>query len=171
MKIHRSKQNLAYMPGQNRRRISKQKQTNYKASRPISVPVSSNRVYYRGSYFTVGDVVSLVDEKQKLYFAQIRGLLQDQYCEKSAVITWLLPTKKSPKNQFDPTTYILGPEEEFPRTLDCFQFICHSPNEYFQMKSSSHPVVREPPVCGYARTSKGFRIVSLPAEEFNTDSE
>lgn len=27
-----------------------------------------------------------------IYYAQIRGLLTDQYCEKSAAVTWLLPT-------------------------------------------------------------------------------
>ncbi|GFR25838.1 GATA zinc finger domain-containing protein 1 [Trichonephila clavata] len=171
LKIHRSKQKHIYMPRQNRRNIFKQRRTNYRTSRPVSVPISSNRVYYRGSYFTVGDVVSLVDDKQSIFYAQIRGLLQDQYCEKSAVITWLLPTKNSPKDQFDPATYILGPEEELPRTLDCFEFVCHSPNEYYQMKKNCFPEVREKPACGYAWTSKGPKIVSLPAEEFNTDSE
>lgn len=44
------------------------------------------------------------------YFAQVRGLLQDQYCEKSAVLTWLLPTIYSPppSEKFDPATYIIG---------------------------------------------------------------
>ncbi|GFU30986.1 GATA zinc finger domain-containing protein 1 [Nephila pilipes] len=171
LKIHRTKKIPSYKPGQSRRNIFKQKPINYKAPRAISVPVLSDRVYYRGSYFTVGDVVSLVDDKQRVYYAQIRGLLQDQYCEKSAVITWLLPTQSSPKGRFDPATYILGPEEELPRTLDCFEFVCHSPNEYYQIKSTCHPVVPEKPVCGYAWTSKGPKIVSLPAEEFNTDSE
>ena len=30
------------------------------------------------------------------YYAQIRGLLVSPECEKSAIITWLLPTKSSP---------------------------------------------------------------------------
>ena len=30
------------------------------------------------------------------FYAQLRGFLTDQYCEKSAVITWLLPTTNSP---------------------------------------------------------------------------
>lgn len=44
------------------------------------------------------------------YYAQIRGLLTDQYCEKSCVLTWLIPTSKSPNPEeaFDPATYILG---------------------------------------------------------------
>ena len=45
-----------------------------------------------------------------LYYAQIRGLLTDQYCEKSCVVTWLLPTQASPNTEegFDPATYIIG---------------------------------------------------------------
>lgn len=51
-----------------------------------------------------------MDENTDIYYAQIRGLLTDQYCEKSACITWLLPTQESPPpaEGFDPATYILG---------------------------------------------------------------
>lgn len=58
----------------------------------------------------MGDIVSLMDEDDKIYYAQIRGLLTDPYCEKSAVITWLLPTQESPPPSecFDPATYIIG---------------------------------------------------------------
>ena len=59
-------------------------------------------------YYQVGDIVSLVDDNDDVYYAQIRGFLQDQYYEKSAVITWLLPTSASKKEGFDPSTYILG---------------------------------------------------------------
>ena len=64
----------------------------------------------QGSYYQVGDIVSFIDIDGGTYYAQIRGLLQDQYCEKSAVITWLLPTKNSPPPEkcFDPSTYIIG---------------------------------------------------------------
>lgn len=30
-----------------------------------------------------------------IYYAQIRGFLEDQYCEKSAAVTWLLPTTET----------------------------------------------------------------------------
>lgn len=50
------------------------------------------------------------DEEGDIYYAQITGLLTDQYCEKSAVITWLFPTQDSPlpSEGFDPATYIIG---------------------------------------------------------------
>ena len=63
---------------------------------------------FQCTYYQVGDIVSLVDDDEKVYYAQIRGFLQDQYYEKSAVITWLLPTSASSKEGFDPSTYILG---------------------------------------------------------------
>lgn len=54
--------------------------------------------------------MSLGDVDGGLYYAQIRGLLTDQYCEKSCVVTWLLPTQASPNPEegFDPATYIIG---------------------------------------------------------------
>lgn len=73
----------------------------------------------QGSYIQVGDIVSMLDENDDVYYAQIRGLLTDQYCEKSAVITWLLPTEESPppEENFDPSTYIIGNENSRPFTI------------------------------------------------------
>jgi len=64
---------------------------------------------FQGVYYQIGDVVSVVDEQDgKTYYAQIRGFIQDQYCEKSAALTWLIPTQASPKDCFDPASYIIG---------------------------------------------------------------
>uniref|UniRef100_UPI00358EC4AD GATA zinc finger domain-containing protein 1 isoform X2 n=1 Tax=Myxine glutinosa TaxID=7769 RepID=UPI00358EC4AD len=94
-----------------------------------------------GIYYQVGDVVSVLDEEGELYFAQIKGFMQDQYCEKSAVITWLLPTTGSPKGKFDPSTYILGPEEELPRRMEFLEFVSHAPSEYFHSRCSPYPTL------------------------------
>lgn len=58
----------------------------------------------------VGDIVSVQDVDGGTFYAQLRGFLTDQYCEKSAVLTWLLPTRASPPPDkcFDPATYIIG---------------------------------------------------------------
>lgn len=66
--------------------------------------------YPQGMYMQVGDIVSMLDMDGGTYYAQVRGFLTDQYCEKSAVVTWLLPTKASPPPEqcFDPATYIIG---------------------------------------------------------------
>lgn len=66
-------------------------------------------LYPQGVYYQTGDVIKVIDEDDgKPYYAQIRGFVQDQYCEKSAALTWLIPTQASPKDHFDPSTYILG---------------------------------------------------------------
>lgn len=63
----------------------------------------------QGVYYQTGDVIKVTDEEDgKPYYAQIRGFMQDQYCEKSAALTWLIPTQSSPKDQFDPGTFIVG---------------------------------------------------------------
>ena len=104
--------------------------------------------------------MSVIDIEGGTYYAQVRGLLQDQYCEKSAVLTWLLPSKDSPKpeNCFDPSSYVIGklfvyhnnnykpffnsisigPDEDIPRKLDYLQFVCHAPSEYFHDKYSPY---------------------------------
>lgn len=63
----------------------------------------------QGVYYQIGDVIKVIDEDDgKPYYAQIRGFVQDQYCEKSAALTWLIPTQASPRDRFDPGTYIVG---------------------------------------------------------------
>lgn len=56
----------------------------------------------------MGDVVSLMDHDGGIFYAQIRGFIQDQYMEKSVVLTWLLPTTSSPAEGFDPATFVIG---------------------------------------------------------------
>uniref|UniRef100_UPI00358F1495 GATA zinc finger domain-containing protein 1-like n=1 Tax=Myxine glutinosa TaxID=7769 RepID=UPI00358F1495 len=124
--------------GKGRRHIFKLKNP-LKAPEAVATVVTSDSIWYQGIYYQVGDVVSVLDEEGELYFAQIKGFMQDQYCEKSAVITWLLPTTGSPKGKFDPSTYILGPEEELPRRMEFFEFVSHAPSEYFHSRCSPYP--------------------------------
>lgn len=110
----------------------------------------------QGVYYQIGDVVSVIDEQDgKPYYAQIRGFIQDQYCEKSAALTWLIPTLSSPKDQFDPASYIIGPEEDLPRKMEYLEFVCHAPSEYFKSRSSPFPTVPTRPEKGYIWTHVG----------------
>jgi hypothetical protein len=60
--------------------------------------------------------VSVNDEEDGMtYYAQLRGFLQDQYCGKSAVITWLIPKvgeadqdRQPFPSEFDPNFYVAG---------------------------------------------------------------
>ncbi|KAL4702438.1 hypothetical protein ACJJTC_017644 [Scirpophaga incertulas] len=111
---------------------------------PTATPtvVTSDSVFHKGIYMQVGDIVSMIDIDGGTYYAQIRGFMTDQYCEKSAVVTWLLPTTASPPPEkgFDPATYIIGPEEELARKLDVMEFVMHAPSDYYKSNCSPYPL-------------------------------
>nr|XP_040146806.1 GATA zinc finger domain-containing protein 1 [Ictidomys tridecemlineatus] len=94
--------------GKGRRHIFKLKNP-IKAPESVSTIITAESIFHKGVYYQIGDVVSVIDEQDgKPYYAQIRGFIQDQYCEKSAALTWLIPTLSSPRDQFDPASYIIG---------------------------------------------------------------
>ncbi|XP_028256041.1 GATA zinc finger domain-containing protein 1 [Parambassis ranga] len=141
--------------GKGRRHIFKLKNP-IKAPESVSTIISSESIFYKGVYFQTGDVIKVTDEEDgKPYYAQIRGFVQDQYCEKSAALTWLIPTQASPKDHFDPGTYIVGPEEDLPRKMDYLEFVCHAPSEYFKSRSSPFPTIPIRPEKGYIWTHIG----------------
>lgn len=147
--------------GKGRRHIFKK--TPMKAPTATSTTVTSEFVFYKGSYFQVGDVVSMQDEDGGIFYAQIRGLLTDQYCEKSAAVTWLLPTASSPppEDGFIPETYIIGPEEDLPRKLEYMEFVMHAPSDYFRLKNSPYPIPYTGAGSGYIWTSIRNEIDSM----------
>lgn len=141
--------------GKGRRHIFKLKNP-IKAPESVATIITSESVFYKGVYYQTGDVIRVTDEEDgKPYYAQIRGFVQDQYCEKSAALTWLIPTQASPKDQFDPGTYIVGPEEDLPRKMEYLEFVCHAPSEYFKSRSSPFPVIPIRPEKGYIWTHIG----------------
>jgi len=93
-------------------RLSLTHEVRYKVclSKPIFTYFDCNVCLVQGTYMKMGDIVSVRGHDGGIYYAQIRGLLEDQFCEKSAALTWLLPTEKSPPPEkgFDPDTYIIG---------------------------------------------------------------
>jgi len=129
----------ALMKGKGRRSLFKKSAA--KAPMALAKTVTSDRIFYKGQYYTRGDIVSVTDVDGGTYYGQFRGFLSDQYCEKSGVITWLLPTTLSPPPEegFDPATYILGPEEELPRRLEFFTFVMHAPDDYFHYRNAPYP--------------------------------
>lgn len=151
-----------------------------KSPAATATPVTSDYVFYKGSYFQIGDIVSMQDIDGGTYYAQIRGLLTDQYCEKSAAVTWLLPTtarqdtpslswsdnieiiffnqalfiySPPPEDGFNPETYIIGPEEDLPRKLEYMEFVMHAPSDYYKLKNSPYPPILAEGGNGYVWTS------------------
>ncbi|KAL4229465.1 GATA zinc finger domain-containing protein 1 [Mactra antiquata] len=147
--------------GKGRRIIFKKSQP-VKAPTAVSTVVTGQSIFFEGSYYQVGDIVSLVDDDENIYYAQIRGFLQDQYYEKSAVITWLLPTKHSPPDKFDPSTYILGPEEDLPRKMEYLEFVCHAPSDYYKSNGAPYLTINNSPELCYIWSSLGPEIRVAP---------
>ncbi len=138
----------------------------------FATPVTSDYIFFKGMYYQLGDIVSMTDIEGGTYYAQIRGFLQDQYCEKSAVITWLLPSTQSPQLYFDPSTYFLGPEEDIPRKLDCMQFVCHAPSDYYKSRFSPYPTLNMKVESGFVWTRFGPQIVKTSIkDEVTQDSQ
>lgn len=123
-----------------RRTIFKCKRKPYKSPEGFATVVASDKIYHKGILFQVGDVVSIEDIDGSVYFAQLRGFLQDEYAQKSAVITWLIPTVPKPK-QFDPCLFLPGPEEDTPRPMECVEFVCRAPSDLFKEHRRHPPFV------------------------------
>lgn len=148
--------------GKSRRIIFKKSQP-IKAPRSVATVVTGDSIFHDGQYYQVGDIVSLVDHDGGVFYAQLRGFMCDQYNEKSAVITWLLPTQHSPRDRFDPSTYILGPEEDIPRKMEYMEFVCHAPSDYFLAKNTPYPTrPKETDLC-FIWTSVGPEIRMVPS--------
>lgn len=128
--------------------LGKSRRNIFKKNLPSRTPMTSSNtlstaqsLFHAGAYYQVGDIVSLMDDRDDVFYAQIRGLIQDSFCEKSAVITWLLPTTVSPdpKERFDAATYTIGPEEDQPRRLGTMEFVMHAPSNYYHDKTNPYP--------------------------------
>jgi hypothetical protein len=114
-------QHKTISPNNTRSRRSKlfksEKSVPIKCEELISTIVTSEFLFHRGFYMQVGDIVALFDsaDTERIpYFAQIRAFLTDQYGEKSAVITWLVPINSEyakrihSAKDFDPDMFVLG---------------------------------------------------------------
>lgn len=144
--------------GRGRRSVAKKKPL--RSIRTAPTPTTSEKIYYKGEYYMVGDIVSVTDESGDLFYAQLRGFLTDQFGDKSAAISWLLPTTGSPppSEGFHPATYIIGPEEDITRNMEVFTFVMHAPSDYFYNRNSPY---RTPVLPSSTSNKDGFRSVRL----------
>lgn len=58
-----------------------------------------------------------------------------------------------PEDGFIPETYIIGPEEDLPRKLDCMEFVMHAPSDYYKLKNTPYPPSLTETGAGYIWTS------------------
>lgn len=99
---------------------------------PIRSSLTSDCIYHRGCFYQRGDIVAVRDAIDKeIYFAQITGFLQDQFCEKSASLNWLVPVKPTTRDMFEPSSYKIGHIDKKLRKLDCMTFVKHCPFDFY----------------------------------------
>ncbi|OQR71939.1 GATA zinc finger domain-containing protein 1-like [Tropilaelaps mercedesae] len=102
--------------------------------------ITTPYVRHKGSYLQSGDIVSMLGDDGEIYYAQLRSFLVDQFGQLSTTISWLIPSERSPVDgSFDPASFVIGPEEDFPRELASMSFECHAPSDYYL--SRSRPVL------------------------------
>ncbi|KAK2558663.1 GATA zinc finger domain-containing protein 1 [Acropora cervicornis] len=123
-----------------RRALQKIKRKPYKSPEGFATIVAADRMYFKGILYQAGDIVSIEDIDGDLYYAQLRGFMQDQYAQKTAVITWLIPVVPRPSH-FDPVLFLPGPEEDTPRPMECMEFVCRAPTELFKAKREHPPFI------------------------------
>lgn len=58
-----------------------------------------------------------------------------------------------PDEGFSPETYIIGPEEDLPRKLECMEFVMHAPSDYYKLKNSPYPPPLAEKSTGYVWTT------------------
>jgi len=155
----KGKRNTRSNKGKGRRTILKKKPT--KSLPETATFTTSDRICFEGQFYNKGDIVSVVSiDDDDIYYAQLRGFLTDQYSDKHAAITWLLPTRNSPppSEGFHPGTYILGPEEELPRRMEVFTFVMHAPDDYFYNRRAPYKTTAPPADSNFTSTRLGPRL-------------
>lgn len=91
------------------------------------------RVLFNNFLYSVGDIVSLEDDSNT-YYAQIRILIEDLFCQKYAALMWLLPTEitNSSSHTFNPYVYTYGPQDDWFYNIEELQFIMHAPTNAYK---------------------------------------
>lgn len=93
---------------------------------------------YNNQLWTVGDIASLVNEEMtKTCYAQIIKLLENDLCEKRAIIFWLGPkanigvtdeSKKVHHDTFKPTEFVHVLIDKRLIPMECLTFVMNIPN-------------------------------------------
>uniref|UniRef100_A0A915HMY4 GATA zinc finger domain-containing protein 1 n=1 Tax=Romanomermis culicivorax TaxID=13658 RepID=A0A915HMY4_ROMCU len=85
-------------------------------------------LWHNGSILKLDDIIRAMDETDNLYYyAQIRGLVRDGFCNRFAALTWLLPKRPfapyESSTRFDRSHFVLGPEDETLYDLNALEYV------------------------------------------------
>ncbi|CAH8539222.1 unnamed protein product [Schistosoma mattheei] len=113
------------------------KRETQKLGNPPALISLRNCVYHENVWYHVGDIVSLLDVDGEVFYAQIRGNKSLLIC---CFLTWLIPTSGCRDEEFRPSDYIIGMEEDVLRDLRCCKLVCRCPSDYFQPIASPYTI-------------------------------
>ncbi|CAH8509251.1 unnamed protein product [Schistosoma turkestanicum] len=116
------------------------KRETQKLANPPALISLRNCVYHEDVWYHVGDIVSLLDVDGEIFYAQIRGLATDSVGDNCCFLTWLIPVSGCRDEEFRPSDYIIGMEEDILRDLSCCKLVCRCPADYFQPIASPYTI-------------------------------
>ncbi|KAA0200840.1 GATA zinc finger domain-containing protein 1, partial [Fasciolopsis buskii] len=90
--------------------------------------------------FNVGDIVSVVDVDDGVYYAQLRALAVDAVGNSCCALTWLVPTSDTTTGTFEPDNYVIAMEEDILRDLNCCSLVCRCPSDYYKPIASPYDI-------------------------------
>eukprot|EP00058_Branchiostoma_floridae_P027491 XP_002612982.1 hypothetical protein BRAFLDRAFT_74772 [Branchiostoma floridae] len=161
-----------------------------KAPAAVSTIVTSECFFYKGIYYQMGDIVSLMDHdgvstmhrlRVSCRTSTVRRVWSSHGCYQprpAPGITLTLPHTSSVSYVLTVTLlqegfdffFACGPEEELPRLMDCVEFVCHAPSEYFKTKKSPHPTIPSRPETNYVSACVAPKQPPSTAEIFGGES-
>lgn len=122
------------------RNHSKGRRSIYKAKKVVrgSTARAEDRtcetIFYKGEYFQVGDIISVVDIVDKeTYYAQCVGFMVDKFSQKSVSYQWLVPKEPLYKYEgFVASKFELGPADNLFHEMESVKFVCNAPEDYYK---------------------------------------
>lgn len=127
--------------GNSKSRRTLMKKKPVKSAEEIAKIITANSMYHNGLLYQIGDIVCTSDIEGGTFYAQIRGFFQDDYCEKSVVVTWLIPKIPNPTH-FDPMLFVPALDEDTPRPMECFDFVCRASTDLLKSRILHTPYLR-----------------------------
>ncbi|CAG0916868.1 unnamed protein product [Notodromas monacha] len=109
----------------------------------ISTFIQTPKVFHDKIWWNTGDIVCAAGMDNRIYYAQTRGFLCDQYGNKSCALTWLVP--KTPRDSvsvdnFEPAEYLLAYNQDEPQDLDDLTWVCRAPSDYYSPVNAPYRV-------------------------------
>ena len=94
---------------------------------------------------------------------QPNEIIQQHFEEKKHEFIFVFDFSPPAEESFDPSTYVIGPEEDLPRKLEYFTFVMHAPDDYFYYRKAPYPTVALQTDQEFVVTRQGPRVRMIKA--------